>query len=100
MKKTEMKEMKKQAKIKGKALADAHKGKPPRANTKATDAKHLERKPDSTGMITIMIGRIISTLDSNMDRLIGDMDVDTALATIERLQELRDTENYHALKWG
>ena len=100
MTKKELKAMKEDMKAKGKALADAHKGNPPKANTKAMDAKHLERKPHNTDTITLMIARIIDTLDKNIDRLVGDMDVDTALATIERLQELRDTENYHALKWG
>ena len=92
--------MKEDMKAKAKALSDAHKGKPPKANTKAVDAKPLERKPQNTDVITRMIARIIDTMDENIDRLVGDMDVDTALATIERLQELRDTENYHALKWG
>ena len=100
MNKKELKAMKEDMKAKGKALADAHKSKPPKANTKAMDAKPLERKPHNTDTITLMIARIIDTLDKNIDRLVGDMDVDTALATIERLQELRDTENYHALKWG
>ena len=94
------KEMKREMKAKGKALANAHKGKPPKANTKAMDAQPLKRKPQNTDTITLMIARIIDTLDKNIDRLVSDMDVDTALATIERLQELRDTENYHTLKWG
>lgn len=96
MNKKELKDMK----AKGKALADAHKGKPPKANTKTMDAKHLERKPQSTEVITCMIARIIDTMDENMDRLIGDMHIEDALRYIERLQELRDTENYHSLKWG
>ena len=100
MNKKELKAMKEDMKAKGKALADAHKGKPPKANTKAMDAKHLERKPQSTEVITCMIARIIDTMDENMDRLIGDMHIEDALRYIERLQELRDTENYHSLKWG
>ena len=84
MNKKELKAMKEDMKAKGKALADAHK-----ANTKAIDAKHLERKPQSTEVITCMIARIIST-----------MHIEDALRYIERLQELRDTENYHSLRWG
>ena len=47
-----------------------------------------------------MIERIVDMLDKNIDRLVGDMDIHTALETIERLQELRDMEGYHDLKFG
>lgn len=100
MNKKELKTMKEDMKAKAKALSDAHKGKPPKANTKAIKASPPKHKPQSTDVITDMIARIVGTLDGNIDRLVGDMGVDGALDVIERLQELRDTENYHSLKWG
>ena len=100
MTREDMIKLKEQAKAKGKALADAHKGKPPKATTKGMDTSKLKKKSNSSNAITVMIARIIQELDENIDRLIGDMDVNEALDVIERLQNLRDTENYHGLKWG
>ena len=100
MNKKELNELKQQAKVKAKALADAHKSKPPKSSTKSTKTQALKQKPVATKTITSMIDRIIGTLDGNIDRLVGDMSLNDAIAVIERLQELRDTENYHELKWG
>ena len=63
-------------------------------------ATNPQSKRTSRVLITNMITRIMEELDKNMDRLVSDMDVHTALETIERLQELRDMESYHDLKFG
>ena len=78
---------KKEVKTKTKAIRKACASKP-------------QSKRTSRALITSMITRIIEELDTNIDRLVGDMDIHTALETIERLQELRDMEGYHDLKFG
>ena len=78
---------KKEVKTKTKAIRKACANKP-------------QSKRTSRVLITNMITRIMEELDKNIDRLVGDMDIHTALETIERLQELRDMEGYHDLKFG
>ena len=63
-------------------------------------ASNPQSKRTTRVLITSMITRIMEELDINVDRLVGDMDIHTALETIERLQELRDMEGYHDLKFG
>ena len=42
--------------------------------------------------ITQMIDRLVSTLDRNIDRLVGDMQVTKAIEVVYMLQEMRERE--------
>ena len=43
-------------------------------------------------VLSLIIARTTDTLELNSDRAIGDMTIDKALTTIQRLQDIRDRE--------
>jgi len=47
---------------------------------------------DTPRTITQMIDRLVSTLDRNIDRLVGDMQVTKAIEVVYMLQEMRERE--------
>lgn len=50
----------------------------------------------NTDTLTHMIDRLIGTLDKNIDRLVGDMQVTKAIEVIYMLQDMREREaNYN-----
>ena len=52
----------------------------------------------STDTLTQMIDRLISTLDRNIDRLVGDMQVTEAIGVIHMLQDMCEREAQHNKK--
>ena len=100
MTKQEINKLKQQAKAKGKALSDAHKSNPPKPNTKGMDTKAIKRKPTSTDTITSIIEDVLNDISVNISELTKHMSALDKIDLIENLQAVRDTENFHELKWG
>ena len=104
MTKDEVIKLKEEAKAKGKALADAHKSNPPMPKTKnmrkSMDTKAIKRKPTSTDTITSIIEDVLDDISVNISELTKHMSALDKIDLIENLQAVRDTENFHELKWG
>jgi len=49
-----------------------------------------------TNTLTAVIAKATALVQAHADRAIGDMTIDKALATIERLQAIRDREAVYA----
>ena len=49
-----------------------------------------------TNTLTAVIAKATNLVQTHADRAIGDMTIDKALATIERLQAIRDREAVYA----
>ena len=49
-----------------------------------------------TNTLTAVIAKATTLVQTHADRAIGDMTIDKALATIERLQAIRDREAVYA----
>ena len=46
----------------------------------------------NTDTLTQMIDRLISTLDTNIDRLVGDMQLTKVIEVVYALQDMRERE--------
>ena len=51
-----------------------------------------------TDTLTQMIDRLIGTLDTNIDRIVGDMQITEAIEVMYMLQDLREREAQYKKK--
>lgn len=104
MNKQEINKLKEQAKAKAEILSKAHKSNPPKPKTKnmrkSMDTKALKKKPTSTDIISSIIGDVLDDISVNISELTKHMSALDKIDLIENLQAVRDTENFHELKWG
>lgn len=101
MNKQEINKLKEQAKAKAEILSKAHKSNPPKPKTKKSmDTKALKKKPTSTDIISSIIGDVLDDISVNISELTKHMSALDKIDLIESLQAVRDTENFHELKWG